>query len=158
MKREDSRIIELIICIFIVSLMLVWARNAWSYEVVEGKASWYDYKSVKMEGTCHAEKCYTASGKEIGDLERDGVLFCASNAYPFWTRLRVTNKANGKSVVVTVLDRGGFSKKYSRKIDLSRESFGKIASTAQGIAEVRIEVLTMVKTKSKITNTKRRKK
>ena len=101
-------------------------------------ASWYDSASVKKEGTCHAEKCYTASGKEIHALEAKGDLFAASNEFRMGTKVKVTNKRNGKSVVATVRDRGGFGK-YGRKIDLGKLAFSRIENPKRGLVEVNIE-------------------
>ena len=41
-------------------------------------ASWYDSNSVKKEGTCHAEKCYTASGKKSTPSKK--LVFCSPPA------------------------------------------------------------------------------
>lgn len=100
-------------------------------------ASWYSSGSVKKEGTCKADRCYTASGKEIHELERMGRLFAASNEHKIGAKLRVCSERNGKCVVVEVLDRGGF-KKYGRSLDLCEKAFGQIAQTRQGLAEVSI--------------------
>ena len=61
-------------------------------------------------------------------------MITAHRSYPFGTRLRVTNQRNGKSVVVTVSDRGPFVP--GRGLDLSVGAFAKIASTSQGVASV----------------------
>ncbi len=53
--------------------------------------------------------------------------------------LKVTNVDNGKSVVVVVTDRGGFSK-MGRDIDLSRAAFAKIAKLNSGLIKVKIKV------------------
>lgn len=58
----------------------------------------------------------------------------------FGTRYRVTNVANGKSVVVVVLDRGP-NRRLGRVIDLSKSAFQKIADKKAGLIRVRIEVL-----------------
>ena len=68
-------------------------------------------------------------------------LTCASNTYPFGTVLKVTNKENKKSVVVVVTDRGSFTEKYGREIDLSRKAFDKIASSSEGLIKVDIKVV-----------------
>ena len=68
-------------------------------------------------------------------------LTCASNRYPFGTVLKVTNKENKKSVVVVVTDRGSFTEKYGREIDLSRKAFDKIASSSEGLIKVDIKVV-----------------
>jgi rare lipoprotein A len=54
------------------------------------------------------------------------------------SKLKVTNDANGKSVVVLVLDRGPHPR-LKRQIDLSRSAFKRIASHRQGLIRVRIE-------------------
>ena len=64
----------------------------------------------------------------------------ASNSHKMGTKLRVTNVANGKSVVVRVNDTGGF-KKYGRTLDLSRGAFSKIADIQSGIIKVKITVV-----------------
>jgi len=78
----------------------------------------------------------TASG-EIFDMNK---MTCASNTHKLGTKLKVTNKANNKSIVVTVNDRGGFSK-YGRTLDLSKAAFAKIADIKHGIVKVDIKVL-----------------
>ena len=62
---------------------------------------------------------------------------CASWNYPLGTVLKVTNLANGKSVIVRVNDRGP-AKRLNRVIDLTRESFRKIADLRVGLINVRI--------------------
>lgn len=58
---------------------------------------------------------------------------------PFGTRLRVKNRNNGKSVVVTVNDRGPYY--GGRILDLSYGSFSRIASPSQGEASICISRL-----------------
>jgi rare lipoprotein A len=55
----------------------------------------------------------TASGRPL----QDGALTAAHRTLPFGSRVRVTNHANGRSVVVTITDRGPFTR--GRVIDLS---------------------------------------
>ena len=54
----------------------------------------------------------------------------AAPSLPLGTKLRVT--ANGKSVVVTVTDRGP-AKRLNRVLDLSKAAFAKLAPTRQGV-------------------------
>ena len=68
-------------------------------------------------------------------------LTCASNKYPFGTVLKVTNRANGKSVKVVVTDTGSFRKKYGRELDLSRGAFQRIASLKTGLINADIKVV-----------------
>lgn len=53
---------------------------------------------------------------------------------PFGTRLKVVNQHNGKSVVLTVTDRGPYA--HGRILDLSIGAFSKIAHPRNGIATV----------------------
>jgi rare lipoprotein A len=55
----------------------------------------------------------TASGRAL----HDGALTAAHKALPFGSRVRVTNHANGRSVVVTITDRGPYVR--GRVIDVS---------------------------------------
>ena len=65
--------------------------------VQTGKASYY---AKKFSGR------KTASGER---LHHDS-LTCAHRTYPFGTQLKVTNPANGKTVIVRVTDRGPYVK------------------------------------------------
>jgi rare lipoprotein A len=76
----------------------------------------------------------TASGKKF---DNNGYT-AAHKKFPFGTKLKVTNEANGKSVIVEVTDRGPFSK--AREIDLSRRAFMDIASNKNsGVTIVTVE-------------------
>lgn len=78
----------------------------------------------------------TANGEKYNQY----AMTCASNTHKFGTRILVTNKTNGKSVICRVNDTGGF-KKYGRTLDLSKGAFSKIANLKQGIAKVHIKVI-----------------
>lgn len=69
-----------------------------------------------------------------GQPMNPNAMITAHRHYKFGTRLRVTNQSNGKSVVVTVEDRGPFI--AGRDLDLSIGAFSKIASPSQGVARV----------------------
>ena len=58
----------------------------------------------------------------------------AHRSLPFGTRLKVTNPANGKSVIVRVNDRGPYV--GGRDLDLSYGAFSTIAHPGQGVARV----------------------
>jgi rare lipoprotein A len=58
----------------------------------------------------------------------------AHPSLPFGTLLKVTNQANGKSVVLRVTDRGPYV--HGRVLDLSAGAFGKIANRSSGVAKV----------------------
>jgi rare lipoprotein A len=63
----------------------------------------------------------------------------AHRTLPFGTRVQVTNLGNGRSVIVTIVDRGPFAK--GRIIDLSRRAARKLDFVRDGTARVRLEVL-----------------
>ncbi|MBD2515185.1 peptidoglycan DD-metalloendopeptidase family protein [Nostoc sp. FACHB-973] len=70
-----------------------------------------------------------------------------------YAKVRVTNLANSKSVIVKVIDRGPFAidssgatirplqENATRKIDLTPRAFNSIASASAGIINVRIELI-----------------
>lgn len=79
----------------------------------------------------------TASGERLDRL----ALTAAHRSYPFGTRVRVVNLANGKSVVVRINDRGPHV--ASRIIDLTEAGAKAIGLWRKGVISVRIEPLTL---------------
>jgi rare lipoprotein A len=79
----------------------------------------------------------TTSGRKFDNNK----YTAAHKKLPFGTKVKVTNEANGKSVIVEITDRGPFVK--SREIDLSKRAFTDIASRRDdGGMKVTIAVLT----------------
>jgi rare lipoprotein A len=66
-------------------------------------------------------------------------MTAAHRTLPFGTRIRVTNLANGRRVVLRVNDRGPYRK--GRVIDVSHAAARKLGFAQYGIARVRIDVL-----------------
>ena len=89
-----------------------------------GRASWY---------ALHGNR--TASGERFDA----SAMTAAHRSYPFGTRLRVTNLANGRSVVVRVNDRGPVVR--GRVIDVSRAAAEALGFKKGGTTRVRIERL-----------------
>ena len=73
----------------------------------------------------------TFSGEKF-DMNK---MTCASNYFPIGSKLKIINKANGKSVIVRVNDKGAMSK-YT--IDLSKGAFRRIASLKDGVIEIKV--------------------
>jgi rare lipoprotein A (peptidoglycan hydrolase) len=75
-----------------------------------------------------------------GRLLNDEAYTAASWYYKFGTRLIITN-ATGKSVIVTVTDRGPAKRlvKKGKIIDLSLRAFREIADIKQGVISVTVE-------------------
>jgi rare lipoprotein A (peptidoglycan hydrolase) len=84
-------------------------------------------------------------GTESGSQTASGARFvpsamtAAHRTLPFGTKVLVTNKSNGRSVVVTINDRGPFV--GGRIIDLSTGAAGAIGMLGAGVAPVSLEVL-----------------
>jgi len=66
-------------------------------------------------------------------------LTAAHRSLPFGTRVRVTNLGNGRSLVLTVTDRGPFA--HGRIIDVSSRAARELGFWRAGTARVRVEVL-----------------
>jgi len=92
----------------------------------EGLASYY---SREFHGA------RTASGERY-DHE---ALTAAHRTLPFGTRVRVTNLDNGRSVIVTITDRGPHRK--GRIIDVSGAAARRLEMTHDGTVRVRVEVM-----------------
>lgn len=66
-------------------------------------------------------------------------LTAAHKTLPFGTKVRVTHLGNGRSVTVTINDRGPYIR--GRIIDLSRRAAGVIGMTGSGVARVSVDVV-----------------
>ena len=89
-----------------------------------GVASWY---GDEWQGRL------TASGKPFDDSK----LTAAHRTLPLNTRVRVTNLKTGRSVEVTITDRGPYID--GRVIDLSKAAAKKLGMVKEGLVPVRIE-------------------
>ena len=69
-----------------------------------------------------------------------GTMSAANPWLPMGSYVKVTNKDNGKSVIVKINDRGPFGP--NRIIDLDKVAFEKIASLGQGVANIKMEEIT----------------
>ena len=95
-----------------------------SKRVFSGNASYYSYREGK-----------TASGAAF---DRN-LPTAAHRSLPFGTRVRVTDLATSKSVVVRITDRG--TRVRGRILDLSLSAARSLGITDRGVAQVRVEVL-----------------
>ena len=92
----------------------------------QGKASFY---ADKYHGRT------TASGERFSQQAASA----AHLRLPFGTKVKVTNIANNKSVVVRINDRGPYIR--GRIIDLSKAMFKKIADPKVGVIDVTVTVI-----------------
>ena len=74
-----------------------------------------------------------------GEVYRSSKMTAAHRSLPFGTRVKVTNSANDRSVIVIVNDRGPFVK--DRIIDLSKGAAVKLGFIEEGVAKVKIDIL-----------------
>ena len=95
-------------------------------QVQIGIASYYGSKFHKKR---------TANG-EIFNMYK---VSAAHKTYPLGTKVKVTNMENGKSIKLTINDRGPYVK--GRIIDLSYKAARKIGFVNQGTTKVRIDVI-----------------
>ena len=97
----------------------------------EGQASFYG-------GT--GDSSWNGRPTASGEIFDDKKFTAASNTLPLGTVVKVTNKTNGKSVIVKINDTGGFTE-LGRIIDLSHAAAVAIGSVDSGIVDVKVEVL-----------------
>ncbi|HCW32168.1 MAG: rare lipoprotein A, rare lipoprotein A [Candidatus Peregrinibacteria bacterium GW2011_GWE2_39_6] len=84
-------------------------------------------------------KAATGKGTASGEIFDDEAMTAAHRTLPFGTYVRVTNRANGKSVVVRIIDRGPYGE--GRIIDLSGGAFSKISELWVGVIDVEVEIV-----------------
>lgn len=101
--------------------------NAQKKDTIHGKASYY--------GSSYKRKKKMANGEYYNPNK----YTAAMKTYPFGTKVRVKNKENGKTVDVTVTDRGPFAK--NRVIDLSVIAAKELGILKCGVAQVEITKL-----------------
>lgn len=80
-------------------------------------------------------------GRRTANGERFNMnaMTAAHKSLPFGTKVRVTNRRNGKSVVVRINDRGPYA--HGRVIDLSKAAASRIGMIHSGTAPVQIDIL-----------------
>ncbi len=101
-------------------------RDNWIGYIQSGEASFYADKFENRK---------TASGERY----KQRLKTAAHQEIPFGSTVKVTNKNNGKSIVVTINDRGTFAN--GRIIDLSKSAFSQIGPLSSGYINVKIEVV-----------------
>ncbi len=73
-----------------------------------------------------------------GEVFNPSAMTAAHRSIPFGSRVKVTNLANGKEVVVRINDRGPWKK--GRIIDVSHAAAKKLGMVASGTARVRLSL------------------
>jgi len=122
---------RLLIIIFLLAL------SGCSSIPTDGRDNWIGY-TESGEASFYAEK-FENRKTASGALYKHSLKTAAHNKIPFGSNVKVTNKNNGKSIVVKINDRGPFAK--GRIIDLSKSAFSSIGNTSSGFIIVTIEVV-----------------
>lgn len=68
------------------------------------------------------------------------LLTAAHRTLPFGTKVKVTNKRNGRSVIVRINDRGPFIR--GRVLDVSKAAAQNIGMVGSGTAQVCYQIIT----------------
>lgn len=100
----------------------------------------YNYKLYKSKGyATHYANRFNGRRTASGERFDNNKLTAAHRKLPFGTKVRVTNLANGRTIIVKINDRGPHVK--GREIDLSNKAFMYLASKkARGVMPVKIEI------------------
>jgi len=102
----------------------IMARHGVQY----GLASWYGGKEQGRPMAC-------------GEPFNEYAMVAAHRTLPLGTTVKVTNLRNGRSVVVRIMDRG--PRIADRAIDLSKAAAERLRFIHEGLAPVRISVLSL---------------
>lgn len=123
------KIIHRVFHVIIISILLIGSAQAYT-------ASWYGTTGDTTDPWKHV---MTASGEHFNENALTG----ASWAFPLGSWVRVTNMANGRTVVVRINDCGPGRHLYrkGRIIDLTRGSFERLAALKIGVIKVKVKKL-----------------
>lgn len=110
-----------------LSLVIIIVGSAAANEVIKGRAVYYSNVYIGQRMAC-------------GGTYRKWKMITAHRHLPCGTRLRVTNKRNGKKVTVRVKDRGPYGD-TSIKLDLSRRAAKRLGFLHRGITRIRARIL-----------------
>ncbi|MCB4770208.1 septal ring lytic transglycosylase RlpA family protein [Ancylobacter sp. Lp-2] len=106
-----------------------------------GNAASANSASVKRPAATSGMASYYGYGGRTANGERHNAqaLTAAHRTLPFGTKVRVTNTANGRSVVVRINDRGPFIR--GRVIDVSTAAAESLGFRSRGVARVDLAVV-----------------
>jgi rare lipoprotein A len=113
----------------LATVLSIWGKPAAADSAIPaqvGHASWYGEEFASR---------LTASGERFDPQKLTG----AHRTLPLGSKVRVTNLRNGRSVLVTITDRGPFRSR--REIDLSYSAARLLGMVRLGVIDVLIEPL-----------------
>lgn len=124
-----------VLIIFVTACLLAACSSSRRGASASGSFSVYDKKAV----ACYYHDKFNGRKTASGEKFSNSKYTAAHKKLPFGTKVKVTNKANDKSVIVTINDRGPFTR--GRDIDLSKKAFMEITDNKNhGTLNVIIEV------------------
>ena len=130
------------------------AKSAAHNQGSKSGSSYYSKQASKPKSTSTASSSYSGGGSTLsgqasyywqpqkvasGGWFNPNAMTAAHKTLPFGTRVQVTNQHNGKSVTVTINDRGPYI--AGRIIDLSSAAAGVIGMKSAGVVPVKVTVL-----------------
>lgn len=121
-----KRLTAAVVCLAILLAHVAPASASNSGIRKQGKASWYGEEQHGLP---------TASGEDF-DMK---AFTAAHRKLPLGSVVKVTNVRNGRSVLVTVNDRGPYA--GNRIIDLSYVAASRLGMVRQGVASVKLDVM-----------------
>ena len=101
----------------------------------------YSTNSSSRESSLVGMASYYWQGQRVasGGMFNPNALTAAHKTLPFGTKVLVTNKTNGRSVTVTINDRGPYIR--GRIIDLSKAAASEIGMLGSGVAPVSVAIV-----------------
>jgi len=119
-----SRAVTIAAPLLFFAVMPARADSGLPESATTGHASWYGEEFARRP---------TANGERFDPEKLTG----AHRTLPLGSKVRVTNLVNGRSVLVTITDRGPYARR--RAIDLSYGAARALGMIRRGVTRVRIE-------------------
>jgi rare lipoprotein A len=116
-----------------VAVTMALLAAAWS--IPDATAAQSKTRSFSGVAAYYSESRRLASGERFNP----NALTAAHRTLPFGTRVRVTDPKSGRSVIVTINDRGPFNR--GRVIDVSPAAARSLHMIGRGVMHVRADVL-----------------
>ncbi|AXV17133.1 septal ring lytic transglycosylase RlpA family lipoprotein [Neorhizobium sp. SOG26] len=114
-------------------------RSTFAAASIAAFAIFASAQSSAAAGCGHASWYALGSKTASGERMNASLLTAAHRTLPFGTKVMVTNKRNGKSVVVRINDRGPFIR--GRVIDVSKAAAKNIGMVQSGTAQVCYQIV-----------------
>ena len=135
--KKQAKILHLRLLPLLVLLALGLASCGSSHSVSKGPKGGRGTIQSGL-GSYYADK-FNGRPTASGTTYRPGQMTAAHNTLPFGTLIRVTNTRNGRSVDVTVTDRGPHTKGYI--VDVSHRAAAQLGIIEAGVVPVQVTII-----------------